>query len=156
MSDYGEYNGNTVHDMWVDYTYQEYAGGSGGGSFGNCGGCHGGPQPSNKSAREQIAACRKRIKRNREKIERLEVQMDEVRRKLEKPNISPRRIDSLNDVLTNGIPSAIASIHTKIKKDENKLISLQIERERRINAWTIALCVAAIFLAFIFFLLIFK
>lgn len=26
MSDFGEYDGDTVHDMWVDYTYHENTG----------------------------------------------------------------------------------------------------------------------------------
>ena len=156
MSDYGEYNGDTVHDMWVDYTYQEYTGGSGGGSYGNhCGGYYG-SQPRKKSVGEQMAMLRNRIKHNKERIERLEAQKEEVKKKLENPNLTPRRAKSLEDAIRISITNALAGYEAKIQKDEDKLISLQIEHEKGINAWTIIFCVVAILLAFFLFLVIFK
>lgn len=156
MADYGEYNGNTVHDMWVDYTYQEYTGGSGGGSYGNHGGGYYDSRPRKKSVGEQIAMLRNHIKQNKERIERLEAQIEEVKKKLESPNLTPHRAKSLENTIRISIPNAIAGYKAKIQKDEDKLISLQMRREKGINAWTIILCIAAILIAFYLFLVIFK
>lgn len=152
---FGEYNGDAVYDMWVDYTYQEYTG-SGGGSCGNHGGRYYHFQPRKQSIKEQIAVCRNRIKLRLVQLERLEARLEEAKRKLENPNLSPHRLASLNNVVTKNFPNQIACIQEKIKKDEDKITSLLMEHEKRTNALTVVLCIAAIFLAVFIFLMIFK
>lgn len=92
--DYVEYNGDTLHDMWVDYTYQEYTGelNDWNGSSGNSG-----PRPYRYSSKYQppkstsqlIAECRSRINSYKAHIANLEVEIERTKKSAENPAVPP-------------------------------------------------------------------
>lgn len=159
MSDYGEYNGDTVHDMWVDYTYDEYIGelgywnGDGGSPQRNRGGGYH-SAPSKRSTSELIDGCRKRIARNESRIKGIEADIEQTKKSLENPNLSTKKIRSLQYVLEN-LPKTIAQYREAIEKDQAKLIPLLMKREKQRNLWTIGACIFAILASVFIFWLIF-
>ncbi|MCM1518241.1 MAG: hypothetical protein NC117_06350 [Pseudoflavonifractor sp.] len=96
MSDYGEYNGDTMHDMWVDYTYHEnigefndwYGVGSGGGHrphryrFNY--------QPS-KTISQLINECKSRISSNKAKIAEIGTEIEYAKKSIENPTVAPEK-----------------------------------------------------------------
>lgn len=160
MDDFGEYNGDTMHDMWVDYTYDEYTGelgywndGSGNGRRHNQGGDYR-PYQRQKSTSERIEACRKRIAKNESRIAGIEADIERIKKSLDSPNLPSKEIRSLKLSL-EGPPKAMEGPRKTIEKDKTKLIPLLMKREKERNLWTIGICIFAILISLFLFWVVF-
>lgn len=148
MNDYGEYNGNTVHDMWVDYTYHEITGELSD-WYGGRGGGHRQPRYRSdykpaKSISRLINECKSRIGSHKANIANVEAEIERTRKSIENPAVNPRKKAQLQRLLDVNFPNLLASYRQKLEKDEAKLISLLIKREKERNVRTIGCCIFAI------------
>lgn len=123
MSDYGEYNGDTVHDMWVDYTYHENTGelsdwygvGSDGGhlpprySYGS----NSNYQPT-KSTSQLITECRSHITSNKAHIANLEAEIERTKKSIENPVVPPRKKAQFQKLLDVNFPNRLARYRQNI------------------------------------------
>lgn len=159
MEDFGEYNGDTVHDMWVDYTYDEYTGKLG---YWDGGGGNRRPQRGRdsrssqrqKSTSELIEGCRKRIAKNESRIAGIEADIERIKKTLESPNLTSKKIKSLKLSLED-LPKAMDGHLKAIERDKAKLIPLLKKREKERNLLTIGICIFAIILSIILFWIIY-
>ncbi len=152
MSDYGEYNGDAVHDMWVDYTYEECTSGP----TGRLGGkTYGSRRQTHLSTKEQIDACRSRIASNEKLIANLKADIERAKRKIANPKIHPQKGQELQRLLTKVYPKRLGQYRKKIKEDETLLTSLIVKREKERKLYTIIICISAIIISSIILPLIF-
>ncbi len=205
MSEYREYNGDSEHDMWVDYTYHEYTDESydwcdednaddvdcdeascyvgsqrvenGSNRVENCSQRSGnsshrdgnGTQHERSSSQrggvcrgvkderptsELIKFYRQRIAKDEKRIKKIEADIERLTRELENPNLLPRKILALRRELEK-LPGLIANYQANVEKDEAKLVSLLIKREKELNHWIIRACVFAILCSLVVFWMIY-
>lgn len=161
MSDYGEYNGNTGHDMWVDYTYHENTGElndwySGGNSSGSRSPRYRSDYQPKKSTLQLIYECKSRIQSNKANITIIEAKIARDRKQIENPDIDPKKKAQLQAMLDMNYPNRLARHRKNIEKDEAKLTSLLIKREKERNRWTIGICSFAIVVSIFTFWIIYS
>lgn len=161
MSDYGEYNGDTMHDMWVDYTYHEnigefndwYGGGSGGGHRPHR--YRSNYQPS-KTISQLINDCKSRISSNKAKIAEIRTEIEFAKKSIENPTVAPEKKVQLQKMLDENFPNRLARYRKSIAKDEAKITSLLMKREEQRTLWTIGVCIVAILFSLFLFWLIYN
>ncbi|MCM1291960.1 MAG: hypothetical protein NC111_03955 [Bacteroides sp.] len=147
MSDYGEYNGDTVHDMWVDSTYRgntgvvNYSYGGRGDRSGR--GRVGFGFGRKKSTSELIEDCRRRISGYECRIDGIKDNIERTRRSLERRDLAPKKRLSLQRVLEQ-LPDRIGDYQKLIDGENAKLIPLMMRRESALNRWTVVGCIAAV------------
>lgn len=152
MSDYGEYNGDAVHDMWVDYTYEQCTSGPTGRLVGKT---YGSRRQRQLSTKEQIDACRSRIASNEKLIANLKADIERTKSKIANPKIHPQKELELKRLLNKVYPKRLGQYRKKVNEDEALLVSLLIKREKERNLYTILICIFAIIISSIVFPLIF-
>lgn len=126
--DYREYDGDTAHDMWVDYTYQQ-----------NCGDydddyedeeieyipvsrARSHSKPTNTIQKTYLrrdhskAACKYRIERNTNKIILLETQIAKIDRKISIPTISKAKLEYFTEKKTK-LQKTIEELNEEINED---------------------------------------
>lgn len=146
MCDYSEYNGDAVHDMWVDYTYQQNTGGGDGGGYYLRQG--GGYVAQEMSLSQQIRYCRMRIqsfKANLSFVDRERVRMESM---VATGSGSQEEIAKAKRFLAK-LPKRVAKTQRKLAAEETKLTELLIKRERQLDIVTICVCAIAVFVALI-------
>lgn len=158
MSDYGEYNGDTVHDMWVDHSYEMWTGEN------VTGGYNGGvpaqpklyvvaPSQKEKSQRE-INICKSRIGSHKSRLLQIEIEIERIESELNNPNLSQKRITHLQNVLA-AQRKKYDTCAEKLRIQEDKLKKLLVEADIRAvksgNLKIVVCCLTALLLAFLLF-----
>lgn len=151
MSDYGEYNGDTVHDMWVDFTYQEYTSGGNNWYGGRHSSRRSGRNRRSKSITQLISECQSRIDLNKAKITNLLDKIEYARKSVASPVVPPREKAYFQKQLDINYPRRLARYRQDIENDEATLILLLMKREKERNFLTIAGCIIAIMVALFIF-----
>ncbi|MEE0978812.1 MAG: hypothetical protein UH625_05325 [Muribaculaceae bacterium] len=159
MSD-DEYNGDTVHDMWVDYTFHQYTGELDDwyGDSGNDGcspPCYTSKYRPSKSTSQLIAECRNRINSYKANIADLEMEVERTRKSVDDPAVPPGKRKKMQKSLDVNFPNRLARYRQNIEKYEAQLTSLLMKREKARNRRTIGLCIFAILVSLLVFWLIY-
>lgn len=158
MCDYGEYEGDVMHDMWVDYTYHEYTGELGD-WYGGDDACqydvdenrpYGGDgyrqERREKSNSELIEECRGRIAKYERNIVRLRADIEQARQALENPKLAPDRVRELQHCVALKI-KRVAECERVIEKENAKLLPLLTFQKELRKRRTIAICIGAVTVA---------
>lgn len=158
MSDYGEYNGDTVHDMWVDHSYEMWTGEN------VTGGYNGGvpaqpklyvvPLSQKEQSQREINICKSRIGSHKARLLQIEIDIKRIESELNNPNLSHKRITHLQNVLA-AQRKKYDTCAEKLRIQEDKLKKLLVEADIRAvksgNLKIVVCCLAALLLAFLLF-----
>lgn len=122
FDDYREYNGDTVHDMWVDYTYQQDCDDSDDSEYSAISRTSSHSKQTDAIQKTILrkdhseAACKFRIERNLNKINILEMQIAKIDRKISISTISKSKLEYLTEK-KNKLQKSIEEINDEIKED---------------------------------------
>lgn len=158
MSNYGEYNGDTVHDMWVDHSYEMWT------DENVTGGYNGGfpaqpklyvvPLSQKEQSQREINICKSRIGSHKARLLQIEIDIKRTESELNNPNLSQKRIAHLQNVLA-AQRKKYDTYAEKLRLQEDKLKKLLVEADIRAvksgNLKVIVCCLATILLAFLLF-----
>ena len=158
MSDYGEYNGDIVHDMWVDYSYEMCTGENVTGGYDS--GCEAQPKlyevtPSpEKRSQHEINVCKSGIYSNTSRLLQLEIEIEKIEFELKNSNLSAKRTAHLQTLLA-GQREKYDACAEKLRIQEDKLKSLLVEADieavKSGNLKVGACCLVAFLLATLLF-----
>ncbi len=160
MSDYDDYNGDTMYDMWVDYTYHKNTGElddryDGPGYIGCYAPRYSSKYHPQKSTSQLIAEYRCRIDSNKADIAALKDEIEQTGKSIENPAVPPKMKAKLQKMLDVNYPNRLARYSQNIEKDEARLTELLVTREKARNIWTIAVYIIAILLSLFIFWVIY-
>lgn len=160
MSDWDNYNGDPMHDMYTDSMYGEGPhpfgeGRSGRASYGQTRYHYGsaGGDSMKPTVDSKIARCEYRIKQERSRIANARGRAKSMKEWLSNPNLEAhlreRYVRKLKD-----IPAVIQNHQRKLDKLQEKLIQLTAEKEHDMNVavivWGLVITAIVVALVFIF------
>lgn len=150
MSEYREYDGDTVHDMWVDFTYHEYTGELddwfGGG---NANARRYKPSPDypgyvpTQSTSEKIDTCRTRVARFENGLKRIKANIERKNYILANKKLKPKDRLALQHALEENT-ICLSKLQTKLDKEQAQLNRLLIERKQVRKSQAIVLGIVAL------------
>ena len=158
MSDYGEYNGETVHDMWVDHSYEMWTGENVTGNN-NCGiptqpKLYVVPLSQKEQSKREINICKSRIGSHKARLLQIELDIKRIESELNNSNLPQKRISHLQTLLA-AQRKKYDTCKDKLCSQEAKLKKLLFEDDVRAiksgNLKVVVCCLSALLLAFLLF-----